>query len=284
MWLQTFFFDLPIWLLVVLAWLPATLTAFTARLYALPDADSQHQAILSVATRASIGAYTFVTSFAINTLWNQNLDIYKSWEQVVFRGRYLESLVAEDAPAASQEVSALLNNSYEYLKSPEVLTNPLNAVGFFTTPGATALEEVKEAALPESAERLTAAFDGLVEAGQNYLIVLNAPGISDINTLAIVLLGMILAATAALNPPQTPTRFSSTMLAVVVAIVGLLQTILWVLNSSYFEARLLARLDLSNTQTVSTTGQTLVVSLTALALIMAVVVLTWRTRAARSRQ
>jgi hypothetical protein len=116
------------------------------------------------------------------------------------------------------------------------------------------------------------------------IFMINAPGISDINTLAIVLLGMILAATAALHPPRTPTRFSSTMLAVVVAIVGLLQTILWVLNSRYFEARLLARLNLSSTQTVSTTGQTLVVSLTALALIMAVVVLTWRTRAARARQ
>lgn len=176
----------------------------------------------------------------------------------------------------------LLNNGDTYLRSDEVLTDPLAAIGFFTGPGNEVMNTVTAAAQSaEDVELLTTSYSNLVQSGQDYLEALNAPGIPDVYFIAIVLVGLVVAGLIAVHSPRVPTKFSTLMLLTAVFIVGLLQLPLWVLNSRFFERRLLDTLRFDQSTNATATGQTIVIILVALLLIAVVAVLTWRARRQR---
>lgn len=232
-----FFF--PWWALLLLAMLPPTLAAtaaFPIRKF-IPHSDAVFDARTKLILLA-ISAYTFTVAFSVNTLWYQDIELGNA----ALSFDYSVSSLKEAARDHADALPADIDNKIEALRQPEVIVEVVSVLPRENEAFDAAWDELAGAwadapaavgmDLKSHAEAAELAFSKLSQSA-------NSPGVPGVVLVVIVLLGMLLAGVMAAAPRSAqPSRAEATaidwLMIAGVAIVGLTQWSLWVLNSKDF--------------------------------------------------
>lgn len=233
-WLENFFYQLPIWACFAVAFVPAAVAAVVIRPFARTLVEDGGTTVLRdrVFALAST-AFVFVVALSTNTLWTQDADIANAARSMVTSGQELAQTTERTELQNHDQIVESLNRFLNLVADQETEVGPLLGADDVNE----SLRDLREVIFSNNVSdqdysSLDQSYQNLIEDRSDYLSSLNQPGVPDILWIAVIILGLLLIATFALYPIGRSRRFSNTATVVAVFTVGLIQLPMWVLNSS----------------------------------------------------
>jgi putative NADPH-quinone reductase/uncharacterized membrane protein len=281
-WFEDLVYAMPLWALMVVAFVPAAITAVMMHpLSYLLDASENTEKLRSSLSALVGTAFVFLVSLSTNTLWRDTSTLTGAVTDLAVQERDLYLVLRQTAPEDAEKLLELVDTHNRLILDRELFDGALagNEEIDQVLVEINNLVDSLPADLPEL-DQVKSDFEEFLISRDDYLSSLNFPGLPDVVWFAVITLGMFFVALLALQRRGKSRRFAGMAIAGVVFAVGLIQLPMWTLSSFWMirhmtEDSLIDAVQPAGGPGAVYTGQ-VIAAIAMLAFLLIVVVLAWR--------